>query len=598
MTAYAFGIELGRLLAGRTVQSVSSSAGALTIAFSGGGRRFLHLLTIGRETEIVLAQDRLLPVELSRPAFGDLTGAEVTSVSPLGLERVILARFASKSAWDGNIVLTLRIDLSPVSRAAALFREGTARAVETFGAPGSRIPGSPDQLPPARRWSLLDLPAGWKMPAEEEKGDGADRGGGSAREGGTDGEGGSNRGGVKGREGWAKREGGSAGGTNGARSAVTPEFLAANIGGVDPVLAAALTELCGDDTCGLSTALSGIGARLAAGDFRWGIYDLPGAGERGICSVYPVPLPFDPRPGTGETMLEALDARTREKVLPAFTSRLRNLAMKSQRRALRKTRRLLANIEEDLRSALRAEEMRRMGNLLVTWRHRMRTGMKEITVVDFNGEDEISIPLDPALDPEGNIRSYFRRAKKGEKGLEIIKARRASVRKDVEELERTIAKTSAIDDPAVLSSLIDPGSGETGGGKKSERSRPRFRSYPVDEKHTILVGRSDRENDELTHRYAAPTDLWFHAQGVPGSHVVLRGANRSTPARIIELAASAAAWFSKARGSGTVAVICAEKRHVRRPRGSKPGTASCTRSKTLFVAPAPPDADTGNRRPR
>jgi predicted ribosome quality control (RQC) complex YloA/Tae2 family protein len=103
------------------------------------------------------------------------------------------------------------------------------------------------------------------------------------------------------------------------------------------------------------------------------------------------------------------------------------------------------------------------------------------------------------------------------------------------------------------------------------------------------VGRSDAENDLLTHRFASPSDLWFHAQGSAGSHVILKGAHPSTPRTVIEKAASIAAYFSKARHSSTVPVIYTEKRHVRKPRKSKAGTATCSRSKTVFVKPSLPD---------
>ncbi|MCK4548557.1 MAG: DUF814 domain-containing protein, partial [Candidatus Krumholzibacteria bacterium] len=439
----------------------------------------------------------------------------------------------------------LRIDLSPVFRSAALFREGTRHPLETFGAPGSRPPGSPDQLPPPKRWSLLDLPEEWDLdiPTDDDE---------------------------------SEKD--------------LSSLLVRAVGGIDPVLSKALTAMFESDPDGLTGAIREIGVRMSSGDFEWNIYDFPESGDRGACTAYPVAIPFDPRPDSPDGISGILDIRTEEKVLPVFTIWLKKAASKHHRRALKKARRLLANVSEDLESARRAEEFRYMGNLLVTWRHRLRKGMNEITAMDFNGEDEITIPLDPALDPEKNIQTYFRRAKKGDKGLEIIKARRASIREDIDDLEKSIAKTDATKDPARLAAMIIPeGASLTRAGKVREKDKPRFKSFPIDDTHTILVGRSDRENDELTHRYAAPTDLWFHAQGTPGSHVLLRGANRSTPSRIIEMAAETAAWFSKARGSGTVPVICAEKRYVRRPRGARPGTASCIRSKTLFVTPRIPD---------
>lgn len=549
LTAYAFALELDSRLRGRTVESASKFAGGMTIAFSGGGRRFLHLVNAGRESEIILAEDRLLPEEVSKPFFNDLAGTEVVSVEPLGLDRVILIRFNEKRSWGESGTLTLRIDLSPVFRSAALFRDGTGHALETFGSPGSRPPDSPGRLPPPKRWTLLGLPEGWNPDLAADTPDDSE-------------------------------------------TVELSSLLVRAVGGIDPVLAKSLATGFVHDPKGLAGAITAIGARLSSGDFKWKLYDLPETGDRGICTLYPVEMPFDPRPESPSEILAVFDVRTSERVLPTFIAGLRKSASAQRRRALKKTRRLLANVTEDLESARRSDELRYLGNLLVTWRHRLKPGMEEITVKDFSGEDDITIPLDPALDAERNIRIYFRRAKKGEKGLAIIMARKARIRKDVEKLEKSIAEIEAIDDPAALAAIIIPkGIHGSRSGKVIEKDRPRFKSFTVDDTHTILVGRSDKENDELTHRYAAPTDLWFHAQGTPGSHVLLRGANRSTPSRIIEMAAGIAAWFSKARGSGTVPVICAEKRYVRRPRGAKPGTAACLRSKTLFVAPHLPEND-------
>ena len=549
LTAYAFALELDSQLRGRTVESASRFAGGMTIAFSGGGRRFLHLLNSGRESEIFLTEGLLLPAKVSKPLFSDLIEAKAASVEPLGLDRVILVKFNEKGSWGESGTLTLRIDLSPVFRSAALFREGTGHALETFGTPGSRPPGSPDQLPPPKRWSLLDLPAGWKFDPSAETPDNVETG-------------------------------------------ELSSLLVRAIGGIDPVLSKALAARFESDPEGLTDAIRKIGAHISSGDLEWNIFDFPESGDRGLCALYPIPIPFASRPEGPPDIFAVLDIRTEERVLPVLIAWLKKTASKHHRRALKKARRLLANLTEDLESAMRADELRYMGNLLVTWRHRLKPGMEEITVKDFSGEDDITIPLDPALDAERNIRIYFRRAKKGDKGLVIIKDRKARIRRDVEKLEKRIAEIEAIDDPAELAAIIIP-KGIPGSRKvkEYEKDKPRFKSFPIDDTHTILVGKSDRENDELTHRYAKPTDLWFHAQGTPGSHVLLRGANRSTPARIIEMAAATAAWFSKARGSGTVPVICAEKKYVKRPRGAKPGTASCIRSKTLFVTPRLPDSD-------
>jgi predicted ribosome quality control (RQC) complex YloA/Tae2 family protein len=143
-------------------------------------------------------------------------------------------------------------------------------------------------------------------------------------------------------------------------------------------------------------------------------------------------------------------------------------------------------------------------------------------------------------------------------------------------------------DPSELLPLL-PKEGVSRSPRREPDVPERFRRFVIDEQHTVFVGRSDKDNDFLTHRFASPNDLWFHAQGSAGSHVILKGAHRSTPGAVIEKAASIAAYFSKARHSRTVPVVYTEKRHVRKPRKAKPGTALCTHEKTLFVSPAIPE---------
>ncbi len=106
----------------------------------------------------------------------------------------------------------------------------------------------------------------------------------------------------------------------------------------------------------------------------------------------------------------------------------------------------------------------------------------------------------------------------------------------------------------------------------------------------VLVGRSNRENDALTHHLARPDDLWFHARGVSGSHVVLRRGGRkdNPPKDIIARTASIAAYFSKARTSRMVPVVYTEKRFVRKPRKGAPGLALVQREKVIMAEPREP----------
>ena len=110
--------------------------------------------------------------------------------------------------------------------------------------------------------------------------------------------------------------------------------------------------------------------------------------------------------------------------------------------------------------------------------------------------------------------------------------------------------------------------------------------YVLPDDWQVLAGRTDAANDYLSLRLARPNDLWFHIRGMPGSHVLLRVPPGVTPPRTtLELTAAIAAFHSKARQAGTVAVSCTEARHVSKPRGAKPGTVTIRKEIILKVRP-------------
>jgi predicted ribosome quality control (RQC) complex YloA/Tae2 family protein len=118
------------------------------------------------------------------------------------------------------------------------------------------------------------------------------------------------------------------------------------------------------------------------------------------------------------------------------------------------------------------------------------------------------------------------------------------------------------------------------------RTRPRIIRYELPGGWLLLVGATDADNDYLSTRIAAPEDYWFHADGVPGSHVILRAKPNEEPDRdTLRRAAAVAAYHSKARQAGTARVHCTRGRHVRKRRGAKTGTVEVTKGSVLKVRP-------------
>jgi predicted ribosome quality control (RQC) complex YloA/Tae2 family protein len=314
--------------------------------------------------------------------------------------------------------------------------------------------------------------------------------------------------------------------------------------------------------------------------------------------------------------------------------------------AARRARRALDAIERDLAHADRSAEFRRTGEALVASFALLRRGASEARVPDpHDASTTLVIPLDPTKTPQENADRYFKDARRGERGRATMLARRETVSRDLARAEEEFARWSdASAESAAQEELVAAArtigllqdsarskrsergrTGESSGrwreseilptrSERSERASARWRAtgpagrrpsrdhdpffgarlfrYSVSGNFTVLVGRTDADNDLLTHKIARPWDLWFHSGQSAGSHVVLvKGSAKAVPPKEALLEAAAlAAHHSKARHAGLVPVIFTERRFVRRPRGAPPGTVTCEREKTLFVRPDPLEA--------
>ncbi len=118
---------------------------------------------------------------------------------------------------------------------------------------------------------------------------------------------------------------------------------------------------------------------------------------------------------------------------------------------------------------------------------------------------------------------------------------------------------------------------------------PRLLTYVLPQGWKVLAGRTDADNDQLSLRIARPNDWWFHVRGMPGSHVILQARPGEEPtSAILKQAAAVAAYHSKARTGGMVAVSVTRARFVTKPRGAKPGTVQIRKEKVIKIRPALP----------
>ena len=126
--------------------------------------------------------------------------------------------------------------------------------------------------------------------------------------------------------------------------------------------------------------------------------------------------------------------------------------------------------------------------------------------------------------------------------------------------------------------------------KTFERREPDVYTYELPGGWLVLAGKTSEDNDRLSIHAAEPGDWWFHVRGAPGSHVILRARPDAEPDRdTLRAAAAIAAYHSKARGGGTVAVSCTRARYVSKPRGAETGTVEIRKENVLKVRPGLPE---------
>lgn len=258
----------------------------------------------------------------------------------------------------------------------------------------------------------------------------------------------------------------------------------------------------------------------------------------------------------------------------------------------RRLERSLEHTERPERHRERAEEWEHCGNILLAHLHTLHKGEAQAQLSDWEG-NTLTIKLDPKLTPAENAERYFRKARGARAEMEHGKRRAQTMRERltrVSQLGRRIGQTDTAD---VLEEIARENNDlfQMKGEAKEKGSPERFRKFVVEGGHEVYAGKNAANNDELTMRFARPNDIWMHARGTSGSHVVLRwnDAKERPPKRVLEAAAMIAAWYSGAKNSRLVPVAWTFKKHVRKPKGAAVGAVVMGREEVVMVEPRLPE---------
>lgn len=380
-----------------------------------------------------------------------------------------------------------------------------------------------------------------------------------------------------------------------------------------------------DETARAAALLTDIARRCRDGDVepavRWRTLTDPGhvlgGPQREPVDVWA--FPFTEEPPANETwircdtMAEAVRIRAEASLRAQRLNARRRRLERAVRAHLKRAKRKLVRRQDDFAKAEEAARCKRWADLLMANAHQLSgaaAGSTSVSVVDWYaepGEDgmppAVDVPLDATLSPMDNARRYYRLYRRYHQAVARIEENIREAEEEAAYLEHVELALQWNPGPEELDELEQelitggyvegpraPAKGRKARAKTESRAGEPYR-FRFDDGSEVRVGRNNRQNDRLTMGWARPDDVWLHARGVPGAHVIWRPAAPGDPEELdperLRQAAVVAAWFSRARGASSVPVDYTFRRYVRKPRGARPGMVIYERERTIFVSPDP-----------
>ena len=245
---------------------------------------------------------------------------------------------------------------------------------------------------------------------------------------------------------------------------------------------------------------------------------------------------------------------------------------------------------KQLKDTEKRDRYRIYGELLNTYGYELSGGEKELSCLDYYSGKEVKIPLDPQLSAQENSQKYYARYNKLKRTCEALESLTAETKQEIDHLESISA---ALDIAVREEDLVQIKEElmEFGFIKKRPfgSKKPKITSRPYHYRSTdgfdIYVGKNNYQNEEVTFKIANGNDWWFHAKGIPGSHVVVRTEGKELPDRVFEEAGALAAWYSKGRSNEKVEIDYIQRKHVKKAAGGAPGFVIYHTNYSLMAIP-------------
>lgn len=253
--------------------------------------------------------------------------------------------------------------------------------------------------------------------------------------------------------------------------------------------------------------------------------------------------------------------------------------------------------EGDLEQAQKSDSLRLYGELLTTYGYQIAKGQTRAVLPNFDGQGETEIELLPYLTPQQNAQRYFKQYAKAKKAINRLEEFIRHNRQEIEYLESvqvSLEKAPTIEDIEEIIYELE----EQGLAKSNSRTKSRRPAAAASPRHfmstdglSIRVGKNNRQNDTLTLKTSRKTDLWLHAQGYAGAHVILElpstiNSIDDVPISSLEEAAILAGYYSRGKDAEKVAVDYTFRSRVKKPRNARPGMVIYDNYWTIYVNPS------------
>lgn len=257
--------------------------------------------------------------------------------------------------------------------------------------------------------------------------------------------------------------------------------------------------------------------------------------------------------------------------------------------ALERNRKKYGLQQKQLKDTEKREKYRIYGELLNTYGYGLQEGAKKLEALNYYTNEMVTIPLDDQLSPSENAKKYFDRYGKLKRTFEALTTLIEETKDEIDHLESisTALDIALTEDDLVQikEELIEFGYIRKKKGDKKARTKSRPFHYISSDGFHMYVGKNNYQNDELTFKFATGNDWWFHAKGMPGSHVIVKTEGEELPDRTFEEAGKLAGYYSKGRDNDKVEIDYLQKKNVKKPNKSAPGFVVYYTNYSLTIHP-------------